>query len=108
MKILRSMLFVPGNNERRVDKALALNADAVILDPRDLRCRRIRGLAGPQPPQTQTDAEAGDAATHHEDMAIRLRMRERLVKGRWLAIKRMNGCRERSSHLFVTRLSASW
>jgi citrate lyase subunit beta/citryl-CoA lyase len=35
MKILRSMLFVPGNNERRVEKALGLNADAVILDLED-------------------------------------------------------------------------
>ena len=35
MKILRSMLFVPGNNARRVEKALGLDADAVILDLED-------------------------------------------------------------------------
>ncbi|MCC6533778.1 MAG: CoA ester lyase [Burkholderiales bacterium] len=35
MTILRSMLFVPGNNARRVDKALGLDADAVILDLED-------------------------------------------------------------------------
>src|SRR5690606_32772569 len=33
--ILRSMLFVPGNNARRVEKALGLDADAVILDLED-------------------------------------------------------------------------
>src|SRR5690606_25942217 len=35
MRILRSMLFVPGNNARRVEKALGLDADAVILDLED-------------------------------------------------------------------------
>lgn len=35
MKVLRSMLFVPGNNARRVEKALGLDADAVILDLED-------------------------------------------------------------------------
>jgi len=35
MKILRSLLFVPGNNARRVEKALGLAADAVILDLED-------------------------------------------------------------------------
>lgn len=35
MKVFRSMLFVPSNNERRVDKALGLDADAVILDLED-------------------------------------------------------------------------
>ena len=32
---LRSMLFTPGNQTRRVEKALTLNADAVILDLED-------------------------------------------------------------------------
>lgn len=35
MRILRSMLFVPANNARRVEKALGLDADAVILDLED-------------------------------------------------------------------------
>jgi citrate lyase subunit beta/citryl-CoA lyase len=35
MNIVRSMLFVPANNARRVDKALSLDADAVILDLED-------------------------------------------------------------------------
>jgi citrate lyase subunit beta/citryl-CoA lyase len=35
MNVLRSMLFVPANNARRVDKALGLDADAVILDLED-------------------------------------------------------------------------
>ena len=35
MNILRSMLFVPANNARRVDKALGLDTDAVILDLED-------------------------------------------------------------------------
>ena len=32
---LRSFLFAPGNHARRVEKALALDADAVILDLED-------------------------------------------------------------------------
>jgi citrate lyase subunit beta/citryl-CoA lyase len=35
MRILRSMLFTPGNHARRVEKALGLDADAVILDLED-------------------------------------------------------------------------
>ena len=33
--VLRSLLFVPADNTRRVAKAFALNADAVILDLED-------------------------------------------------------------------------
>ncbi|HWD59038.1 MAG TPA: aldolase/citrate lyase family protein, partial [Stellaceae bacterium] len=32
---LRSFLFAPGNHPRRVEKALTLDADAVILDLED-------------------------------------------------------------------------
>jgi citrate lyase subunit beta/citryl-CoA lyase len=35
MMILRSLLFVPGNQERRVEKALTIPADAIILDLED-------------------------------------------------------------------------
>jgi citrate lyase subunit beta/citryl-CoA lyase len=35
MVILRSLLFVPGNQERRLEKALAVPADAVIFDMED-------------------------------------------------------------------------
>lgn len=35
MTILRSLLFAPGNHARRVEKALTLGADAVILDLED-------------------------------------------------------------------------
>jgi citrate lyase subunit beta / citryl-CoA lyase len=35
MSIYRSFLFAPGNHRRRVEKALALDADAVILDLED-------------------------------------------------------------------------
>jgi citrate lyase subunit beta/citryl-CoA lyase len=35
MTVLRSMLFAPGNHARRVEKALALQVDAVILDLED-------------------------------------------------------------------------
>lgn len=35
MNALRSLLFVPGNNARRIDKALGLSADGVILDLED-------------------------------------------------------------------------
>src|SRR5215212_8803264 len=34
-KALRSFLFAPGNHTRRVEKALSLDADAVILDLED-------------------------------------------------------------------------
>src|ERR1700674_3378310 len=33
--LLRSFLFAPGNHKRRVEKALTLDADAVILDLED-------------------------------------------------------------------------
>ena len=35
MQLLRSFLFAPGNHARRVEKALLLDADAVILDLED-------------------------------------------------------------------------
>ena len=35
MTVLRSMLFAPGNHARRVEKALSLQVDAVILDLED-------------------------------------------------------------------------
>ena len=35
MQLLRSMLFTPGNNARRVEKALTIGADGVILDLED-------------------------------------------------------------------------
>ena len=35
MKLLRSMLFTPGNNMRMIRKASTLNADAIILDLED-------------------------------------------------------------------------
>src|SRR5471032_2401734 len=35
MAALRTFLFAPGNHARRVEKALALGADAVILDLED-------------------------------------------------------------------------
>ena len=35
MSVLRSLLFAPGNHPRRVEKALTLGADAVILDLED-------------------------------------------------------------------------
>lgn len=35
MIILRSLIFVPGNQERRIEKALTIPADAVILDMED-------------------------------------------------------------------------
>ena len=35
MSVLRSLLFAPGNHFRKVEKALTLDADAVILDLED-------------------------------------------------------------------------
>jgi citrate lyase subunit beta / citryl-CoA lyase len=43
--ILRSMLFVPANNARRVEKALGLGADAVILDLEDAVAEREKEAA---------------------------------------------------------------
>ena len=35
MELLRSWMFVPGHRQRMIDKALALNADAIILEIED-------------------------------------------------------------------------
>src|SRR5882672_7414981 len=35
MRLLRSLLFAPGNHPRRVEKALTLDTDAVVLDLED-------------------------------------------------------------------------
>jgi citrate lyase subunit beta / citryl-CoA lyase len=35
MRLLRSLLFAPGNHPRRVEKALTLDADAIVLDLED-------------------------------------------------------------------------
>lgn len=35
MSLFRSLLFVPGNHARRIEKAFTLPADAVILDLED-------------------------------------------------------------------------
>jgi citrate lyase subunit beta/citryl-CoA lyase len=54
---LRSFLFAPGNHQRRVEKALSLDADAVILDLEDAvataekaatRAAIVAALAGPR------------------------------------------------------------
>ena len=33
--VLRTLLFVPGNQERRIEKARSVDADALILDLED-------------------------------------------------------------------------
>jgi hypothetical protein len=43
MQPLRSFLFAPGNHARRVEKALSLDADAVILDLEDAVATRRKG-----------------------------------------------------------------
>jgi citrate lyase subunit beta/citryl-CoA lyase len=35
MSLFRSLLFAPGNHPRRVEKALTLSADVIILDLED-------------------------------------------------------------------------
>src|SRR3970282_2856387 len=35
MELLRSWMFVPGHRQRMIDKALGLNADAIMLDIED-------------------------------------------------------------------------
>ncbi len=44
---LRSLLFAPGNHERRVEKALTLDADAVILDLEDAVAEVEKAAARP-------------------------------------------------------------
>ena len=36
----RTYLFAPGNHERRVEKAMGLRADVVILDLEDIRKKK--------------------------------------------------------------------
>jgi citrate lyase subunit beta/citryl-CoA lyase len=57
MAVYRSFLFAPGNHARRVEKALTLSADAVILDLEDAvavpekaatRATVVEALAGPR------------------------------------------------------------
>src|SRR5258707_12163514 len=35
MELIRSWMFVPGHRQRMIDKALGLNADAIMLDIED-------------------------------------------------------------------------
>ena len=35
MDLIRSWMFVPGHRQRMIDKALGLNADAIMLDIED-------------------------------------------------------------------------
>lgn len=40
MEEFRSLLFVPGDSERKIVKAQSSAADALILDLEDLSCRK--------------------------------------------------------------------
>ena len=46
MTALRSLLFAPANHARRVEKALTLGADAVILDLEDAVATARKPLPG--------------------------------------------------------------
>ena len=45
MNILRSMLFVPGDSEKKMAKAASVGADALILDLEDSVAAQRRPLA---------------------------------------------------------------
>jgi len=63
--LLRSMLFSPANHARRVEKALTLPADAVILDLED-------AVAAREKPAARADALAARAAPRRGKLFIRV------------------------------------
>lgn len=75
---LRSLLFCPGNNERRIQKALAAGADAVILDLEDsvhpdaksqARALVVRALAAERAGPVVARVNAEDTGWHLSDLA---------------------------------------
>lgn len=75
---LRSLLFCPGNNDRRMHKALAAGADAVILDLEDsvhpdakdkARATSARILAGERAVPVAVRVNADDTPWHLADLA---------------------------------------
>src|ERR1700756_4402901 len=82
MQPLRSFLFAPGNHARRVEKALSLDADAVILDLEDAvataekRATRdavIAGLARPRRALLYVRVNAVDTEFCYGDLAAIVR-----------------------------------
>ena len=70
MNILRSMLFVPANNARRVDKALGLGADAVILDLEDAVAAGEKAVARSAIPEAVRKPRSGLARCCRSKMTI--------------------------------------
>lgn len=75
---LRSLLFCPGNNDRRMHKAMAAGADAVILDLEDsvhpdakdeARASVARFLAGERTVPVVVRVNADDTGWHLPDLA---------------------------------------
>lgn len=65
MTALRSLLFAPGNHPRRVEKALSLPADGVILDLED-------AVAVSEKPATRAQVVQALAAPRHGKLFIRV------------------------------------
>src|SRR5271165_3589926 len=65
MQPLRSFLFAPGNHARRVEKALSLDADAVILDLED-------AVAIAEKPATRTAVTAALTRPRRAALYIRI------------------------------------
>lgn len=81
---LRSLLFCPGNNERRIQKALASGADAVILDLEDsvhpdakpqARALVVKALAAERAAPVVVRVNAEETSWHLADLAAILRAR---------------------------------
>jgi citrate lyase subunit beta/citryl-CoA lyase len=77
MPLLRSLLFAPGNHARRVEKALSLEADAVILDLEDAvaiaekpaaRAAVAAALARPRQGRLYVRVNAIDTEFCHDDL----------------------------------------
>src|SRR5207302_4767493 len=82
MRPLRSFLFAPGNHARRVEKALSLDADAMILDLEDAvataekRATRdavIAALVRPRRPRLYVRVNAVDTEFCYGDLAAIVR-----------------------------------
>src|SRR5215472_12195769 len=80
---LRSFLFAPGNHPRRVEKALTLDADAVILDLEDAvaiaekpatRDAVVAAYAAPRTGLLYIRVNAADTEFCHRDLTICVRV----------------------------------
>ena len=110
--LLRSFLFAPGNHPRRVEKALTLDADAVILDLEDAvataekvatRDAITAALRRPRTGLLYVRVNATDTAFCYGDLvAVARRGLDGIILPRWRARRR-----SRRSIGYCSRSSAS-